>query len=107
MQVINPTTWYELARLNPQDIKQDTEKILWRKSQMEDVNLSIMRELTTSMGCDRVQNAVFSLNGRLYAGGNERLLRNKWHCVQFFDKEYDNVPCEVMVTAHLRTIFMS
>lgn len=102
-QVINPTTWYELVRLNPQDIKQDNEKVLWRKSKMIEANRSSMGVLTTSMGYDRVQSAGFSLNSRLYAGGNERILRNKWHCVQFFDKEYDNVPCEVIVTAHLRT----
>lgn len=102
-EMINPEKWKVLASITDLTEIQDKVKVLWRKNTLPIVTGEYLSCLTSSINHDMVADAVLSVNGRLYMGGQKTVMRNMWHSLQFWGQEREQIPCEILVVARLYT----
>ena len=104
MEVINPQKWHVIASLTNFDELLNQTHVLWRNDVMPMVKREEIARLTAAINHEMVANAGLSINGRLYTGGQTKIMRNAWKSVQSWGSARVNIPCEVIVAVKLDTI---
>lgn len=104
--VVNPDKWRVLASIT--DVEAffadgDTRQLLRSGLFTATVGRDVVRSVTETINHERFAEAGVSVGGRLYSGGGRKVMRHAWQSVQSWGGDVTDLPCEVIVTAHIHT----
>lgn len=102
-ELINPESWRVVARVVDMESLYNLKTVLRSDSCSDSLTSKEVYGITRSISNETVSNTGLSLNGRLYTAGHRHMIRNAWSSVQYWGGEIVAQPCEVIVTARLRT----
>ena len=103
-ELINPDKWQVVERVTDVGKLNELSRVLRSGLYAENLHRKEVKSITQTINHDVVANTALSLNGRLYSAGHYRLIRNVWQSVQYWGGNVSGVPCEVIVTARIRTL---